>query len=57
MPSLCAVINEWYYDHATHLWAAMVLIDDDWFHIGHYLYEDDAIAAGIVAKLKLNKIK
>lgn len=51
------VINEHYFDHILHLWSANIMIDGEWIHVGHYVYEDDAIAAGIIAKLNNSKIK
>ena len=57
MPSQCTITNEWFYDQATHYWVAVLMIDDTWVHIGYYVYEDDAIASGIIAKLRLDTIK
>lgn len=45
-----------YYDYSTHFWCTELLINRKRFYVGHYMYEDDAIAAGINAKLNFTRL-
>ena len=49
------IINKWYFDNEVYFWRAILVIGSDIIHIGHYMYESDAVAAGINAKLALRK--
>ena len=50
------ISNLHYYDYSTHFWCAELLINRKRFYVGHYMYEDDAIVAGITTKLERRRL-